>query len=89
MKTLVAGAGRRIYQASHRSPSLLPGAQPHELSNLPVPFRVQRLDRRLTPDTHPTEHGRLYWSSARDKLNTAYIHGSLMIAGLLGAIGES
>jgi hypothetical protein len=28
-------------------------------------------------------------SSARNKLNTAYIHGSLIIAGLIGAIGES
>ena len=27
--------------------------------------------------------------SARNKLNTAYIHGSLIIAGLIGAIGES
>ncbi|NQV26637.1 MAG: hypothetical protein HQ518_19955 [Rhodopirellula sp.] len=28
-------------------------------------------------------------SSARNKLNAAYIHGSLMIAGLIGAIGGS
>jgi hypothetical protein len=28
-------------------------------------------------------------SSARHKLNAAYIHGSLILAGLLGAIGES
>jgi hypothetical protein len=28
-------------------------------------------------------------SSARNKLNAACIHGSLIIAGLLGAIGES
>jgi hypothetical protein len=28
-------------------------------------------------------------SSARNKLNTAYIHGFLIIAGLLGAIGDS
>ena len=28
-------------------------------------------------------------SSARNKLNAAYIHGSLIIAGLLGAIGQS
>ena len=27
--------------------------------------------------------------SARHKLNAAYIHGSLIIAGLLGAIGQS
>lgn len=28
-------------------------------------------------------------SSARHKLNAAYIHGSLIIAGLIGAIGGS
>ena len=28
-------------------------------------------------------------SSARHKLNAAYIHGSLIIAGLIGAIGQS
>jgi hypothetical protein len=28
-------------------------------------------------------------SSARNKLNAAYIHGSLIIAGLIGAIGGS
>jgi len=28
-------------------------------------------------------------SSARNKLNTAYIHGSSIIASLLGAIGDS
>tara|TARA_R110002072_G_scaffold289831_2_gene457085 strand:+ start:14223 stop:14402 length:180 start_codon:yes stop_codon:yes gene_type:complete len=28
-------------------------------------------------------------SSARHKLNAAYIHGSLIIAALLGAIGQS
>ena len=28
-------------------------------------------------------------SSARHKLNAAYIHGSLIIAGLLGTIGQS
>ena len=28
-------------------------------------------------------------SSARNKLNAAYIHGSLIIAGLVGAIGQS
>jgi hypothetical protein len=30
-----------------------------------------------------------FLSSARHKLNAAYIHGSLIIAGLIGAIGES
>jgi hypothetical protein len=37
----------------------------------------------------PNKQGRRFLSSARNKLNTAYIHGSLIIAGLLGAIGDS